>query len=153
KQITEKERDLRVRRDRTGSLGVRVEPLAGPRGVRISALEPQSPLALGGLQVGDDILRLDDLDVTGPERVQRVMAKGQPAEVVSLTVRRDGTRLVGEMLVKLRQGLNSFSFTRALTDEQRSYTYEAEIQPLRIETEGRQVLHEGRLVGDRVQNN
>jgi Mg-chelatase subunit ChlD/uncharacterized membrane protein len=67
--------------------------------------------------------------------------------------------LVGEPLtVKLRFGLNPFSFTRPLTDEQRSYTYEAEIQPLEVRDEKGNVLQPDKpggrvLPGDRVQNN
>ncbi len=57
-----------------------------------------------------------------------------------------------EGLVRLRLGLNSFSFDRPLTDEQRSYTYEAEFQPLRVEDAAGKVLQRG-LPGDRVQNN
>ncbi len=153
KQITEKERDLRVRRDRNGSLGVRVEPLAGPRGVRITELAPESPLALAGLQVNDEIHKVDDKELKEGDRVGPVTTRGKPAETVTLTIRRDGVKLVGDKMVKLRQGLNSFSFTRNLTDEQRSYTYEAEIQPpFQIVDDAGKVLHVG-LVGDRVQNN
>jgi Mg-chelatase subunit ChlD len=62
-------------------------------------------------------------------------------------------RLVGEpLLVRLRFGLNPFSFTRPLTDEQRSYTYEAEFQPLEVQDENGGVIQKG-LPRDRVQNN
>ncbi len=54
--------------------------------------------------------------------------------------------------VVLEYGLNPFSFDRPLTDEQRSYTYEAEFQPEWYEdTDG--VRHEGKPPGDRPQNN
>jgi uncharacterized membrane protein len=54
--------------------------------------------------------------------------------------------------VELQYGLNPFSFDRPLTDEQRSYTYEAEFQPEWYEdTDG--IRHEGRPPGDRPQNN
>lgn len=54
--------------------------------------------------------------------------------------------------VRLRFGLNPFSFDRPLTDEQRSYSYEAEFQPLLVEDEKGKILHKG-LPNDRVQNN
>ena len=54
--------------------------------------------------------------------------------------------------VELQYGFNPFSFDRPLTDEQRSYTYEAEFQPEWYEdTDG--IRHDGRPPGDRPQNN
>ena len=41
---------------------------------------------------------------------------------------------------RLRRGLNSFTFKRPLTDEQRSYTYEAEFLPERVEDDNGKVL-------------
>ncbi|HEY7425562.1 MAG TPA: vWA domain-containing protein, partial [Gemmataceae bacterium] len=52
----------------------------------------------------------------------------------------------------LRRGLNVITFTRKLTDEQRSYSYEAEFLPERVEDEKGEVLKR-ELPGDRVQNN
>jgi hypothetical protein len=52
----------------------------------------------------------------------------------------------------LRRGLNVVTFTRKLTDEQRSYSYEAEFLPERVEDEKGEVLKR-ELPGDRVQNN
>jgi uncharacterized membrane protein/Mg-chelatase subunit ChlD len=64
-----------------------------------------------------------------------------------------GSRPIGRPLeVRLRLGLNPFSFTRPLTDEQRSYTYEAEFEPQWVEDENGAKLQEG-LPRDRVQNN
>jgi hypothetical protein len=69
-------------------------------------------------------------------------------------VTEDKTSLVGPPLrVRLRLGLNPFSFTRPLTDQQRSYTYEAEFQPEGVEDAAGNVLVEGRPPGDRPQNN
>jgi Mg-chelatase subunit ChlD/uncharacterized membrane protein len=55
--------------------------------------------------------------------------------------------------VRLRRGLNTYVFERPLTDEQQSYSYEAEVEPLRIESEKGDVLFRGRPPRDRVQNN
>jgi hypothetical protein len=54
--------------------------------------------------------------------------------------------------VALRRGLNFVAFTRRLTDEQRSYSYEAEFLPERVEDENGNVVQR-ELPGDRVQNN
>jgi uncharacterized membrane protein len=64
----------------------------------------------------------------------------------------DGTTDVGNRVVRLRLGLNAFSFTRPLTREQRSYTYEAEFLPELVEDDKGNKLQDG-LPGDRVQNN
>ncbi|HEY7311088.1 MAG TPA: VWA domain-containing protein [Gemmataceae bacterium] len=55
-------------------------------------------------------------------------------------------------VVALRRGLNVITFTRKLTDEQRSYSYEAEFLPERVEDDKGEVLKR-ELPGDRVQNN
>jgi Mg-chelatase subunit ChlD len=54
--------------------------------------------------------------------------------------------------VALRRGLNVVTFTRTLADEQRSYSYEAEFLPERVEDEKGEVIKR-ELPGDRVQNN
>jgi hypothetical protein len=156
RQITEKERDLRVVRQDDGGLGVRVEANKGASGVRIVELAERSPLAAVGLKVNEEIVKFDDMDLVGPDRVARVMAKKKPGAPVNLTVRRDAVALVEKpRTVRLREGLNSFSFTRELTDEQRSYTYEAEIQPLAVvDDEGKEVPDsQEQLRSDRKQNN
>ena len=58
-------------------------------------------------------------------------------------------------MVRLDRGLNPFVFERSLKDEQRSYSYEAEIVPLRVvdARDPTKVLIEGRPPRDRVQNN
>jgi hypothetical protein len=55
-------------------------------------------------------------------------------------------------VVALRRGLNVVTFTRKLADEQRSYSYEAEFLPERVEDDNGNVLRR-ELPGDRVQNN
>jgi Mg-chelatase subunit ChlD len=55
-------------------------------------------------------------------------------------------------VIALRRGLNVITFPRTLTDEQRSYSYEAEFLPERVEDEKGEVLQR-ELPGDRVQNN
>jgi hypothetical protein len=55
-------------------------------------------------------------------------------------------------VVALRRGLNVVTFSRKLTDEQRSYSYEAEFLPERVEDDNGNVLKRD-LPGDRVQNN
>jgi uncharacterized membrane protein len=52
----------------------------------------------------------------------------------------------------LQPGLNTFTFRQGLTDEQRSYTYQAEFQPEYVANAQGDVLVQG-LPGDRVQNN
>jgi hypothetical protein len=54
--------------------------------------------------------------------------------------------------VALRRGINVVTFTRRLSDEQRSYSYEAEFLPERVEDEKGEIVKR-QLPGDRVQNN
>jgi hypothetical protein len=55
-------------------------------------------------------------------------------------------------VVALRPGLNVVTFARKLADEQRSYSYEAEFLPERVEDEEGKILKR-ELPGDRVKNN
>jgi uncharacterized membrane protein len=47
----------------------------------------------------------------------------------------------GGVQVELRRGLNPFTFTRQLAEEDKSYTYEAQFRPLWVEDENGKVLH------------
>jgi Mg-chelatase subunit ChlD len=132
--------------------------LARTLGVQIDVL----PLAAGQRNT-DEILveRVDAPPVIeqGARVPIRVLIRSHsPQVVVGRLVLRQITegeiRQVGDPLrVKLRLGLNSFAFSRPLTDEQRSYTYEAEFQPEWVEDEKGERLHDGPPPGDRVQNN
>ncbi len=101
----------------------------------------------------------------GTQLPLRVLVRSfNPAPVVGTLVvkqitrieRGDEARVVEKLLeepprtVTLRQGLNSFQFKQPLTDQQQSYTYEAEFQPLGVRVDDR---HVRALTGDRVQNN
>jgi uncharacterized membrane protein len=87
----------------------------------------------------------------------RVLVRSFNPQVVvgKLTVKQiteDGAIPIGGRVVRLRLGLNAFSFTRPLTKEQRSYTYEAEFLPELVEDDKGNKVQDG-LPGDRPQNN
>jgi hypothetical protein len=133
--------------------------LAALHGVQIDVL----PLAAG--RVNEDEVLVERVDAPplieqGTQVPIRVLVRSYNPNIVlaKLTLRQitegQGAREVGKpQVVKLRQGLNSFSFTREAANEQQSYTYEAEVQPLQIVDEEGNVLVDGRPPGDRVQNN
>ncbi len=132
--------------------------LAKTLGAQIDVL----PLAAGHSNEGEVLVeRIEAPPVSelGSNIPVRVLVRSFNPNVVlgKLTLKqiteKDGVKEIGTLPVKLRRGLNSFSFTRRLTDEQRSYTYEAEILPERIVTEEGKPLPNGPLAGDRVQNN
>jgi hypothetical protein len=133
--------------------------LARSLGVQIDVL----PVA-AGRRNEDEVLveRVDapPLVEQGGQVPIRVLVRSYNPDIVvgTLTLKQiteDKTSLVGPPLkdVRLHLGLNSFSFTRPLTDQQRSYTYEAEFQPERIVDDAGNIVHEGRPPGDRPQNN
>jgi Mg-chelatase subunit ChlD len=154
RQITDKEGSVTLRLGQDGSLGVEVEPAAGKaKGVRITRVAPDSAAGRAGLEPGEEIVQVDGADVKGPAGLEVLLARRKAGEPVRLTMRRNPVKVVGVRdPARLRPGLNPFSFDRPLTDEQRSYTYEAEFQPLRVEDEKGQLIQKG-LPGDRVQNN
>lgn len=152
KQITEREVDLGVRLPENKDLGLGLQPSLSGRGLEITSVAGDSPLRDSGIEKGHELLRVDGRPVNRPDRVRELLNAHNAGDTISITVTREPVRLVVDTRVPLRKGLNKFSFTRPLTDEQRSYTYEAEVQPLRVEdAEGRRV--QDGLPGDRVQNN
>jgi hypothetical protein len=154
RQITDKEGSLSLLPARDGSLGLEVEPIAGQgKGVRITQVTKNSPAASAGLEAGEDILQVNGTDVEGPAGFEVLLARRKPGEPVQLTLKRNPLKIIAiRDPVRLRFGLNPFSFDRPLSDEQRSYTYEAEFQPLVVEDEKGKVIQKG-LSSDRVQNN
>jgi hypothetical protein len=131
--------------------------LAASLGVQIDVLP------LGGRQRNEDEVLVERVEAPpvieqGTQLPLRVLVRSfNPHLVVGrLTVKQiteDGDRLVGEEPnAVLRLGLNAFSFTRPLTGEQRSYTYEAEFQPREVRDAGGGKFQDG-LPRDRVQNN
>jgi Mg-chelatase subunit ChlD len=131
--------------------------LARTLGVQIDVL----PLAAG--QANRDEVLVERVDAPpiieqGARVPVRVLVRSHNPHVVvgRLTLRQvvEGQKApAGETIrVQLRRGLNTFSFTRALANEQRSYSYEAEFRPEWVEDEKGEVLQRD-LPGDRVQNN
>lgn len=152
KQISEREVELGVKLPANKSLGLGLAPNAGGRGLDITAIAGDSPLRDTGIERGNQLLRVDGRVVNRPERVAELLAARKVGDTVDLVLTREPARLVVDIPVTLTKGLNKFTFTRPLTDEQRSYTYEAEVLPLRVQDKDERILFD-RLPGDRVQNN
>jgi hypothetical protein len=131
--------------------------LAHTLGVEIDLL----PLATG--QTNEDEVLVERVEAPP------VIEQGARVPVRVLIRSHNPNRVVGRVILKqiiegqkmpmaevktvaLRRGLNVVTFTRRLTDEQRSYSYEAEFLPERVEDEKGEILKR-ELPGDRVQNN
>jgi len=67
--------------------------LEQPRGALIAQIEPDSPAARAGLQVGDIILAVDGTEVKESGDLPRLIGERRPGEKVRLTVLRQGKRL------------------------------------------------------------
>ena len=152
KQITERELDAKIAIPANGDIGVVVGPLEHGKGVRVNKVAAGSVAAELGIKEADEIFKLGDSFVRDPDSF-RALLKEKAGQTLQITIRSDNIEPVGDVMVRLAFGLNSFAFKRPLTDQQRSYTYEAEIQPVGIEDEQGKVLFAGKLPGDRVQNN
>ncbi len=96
---------------------------------------------------------MDSKPVESPTELTALLARKKAGETVTLNLRRNPVKIIAVLdPARLRLGLNPFTFDRPLTDEQRSYTYEAEFEPRLVEDEKGKVIQRG-LPGDRVQNN
>ena len=154
RQITDKEGTVPITLDKKGELGVETRTAPGPnKGVRITRVVAGSPAGRSGLEPGEEITHLDGAAINDPTDLETELLKKKAGQAVKLTMRRNPIRVVAvKDPARLQKGLNPFSFDRPLTDEQRSYTYEAEFQPLRVVDEKGKELMKG-LPGDRVENN
>ena len=94
-------RDGRVRRSHLGIAGQATslprrladrQALAVAAGVLVSAVEPESPAARGGLAPGDIIVSMDDLVVTSPDDLHRALTDARIGVPTTLTVLRRGER-------------------------------------------------------------
>ncbi len=68
-------------------------PQGGPRGSIVSYVEPASPAAAAGVQVGDIILALDGRAPSDTRALLRDIAVTAPGRKTTLTVEREGKRL------------------------------------------------------------
>jgi hypothetical protein len=154
RQITDKEGTLSLKLAADGAIGIEVEGLEAPaKGVRISRVAERSPAARAGLEVGEEIAQVDGKAVESPAGLERLLALKKAGQTVVLNLRRNPVKIIAVRdPARLRLGLNSFAFDRPLTDEQRSYSYEAEFEPVLVQDEKGKVIQRG-LPGDRVQNN
>jgi Mg-chelatase subunit ChlD len=160
RQITDKEGRIILRPGGDGSIGIEVEPLVGTaKGVRITRVQPRSPAGRAGLEAGEEVFQVNGVEVANPIAYALELGKAKPGAPLELSIRRNPIKVVAvRQGAQLRLGLNPFSFDRPLTDEQRSYTYEAEFEPKGLlDAKGKPILDEkGKprlLTRDRVQNN
>ena len=63
---------------------------AGGEGTFVNAVNPGSPAAAAGLQQDDRLVRLDGQEIETIDDLRKIMATGQPGEVVMLVVQREG---------------------------------------------------------------
>jgi S1-C subfamily serine protease len=89
-------RDGRVRRSYIGVAGekvplprrlARAHALATDSGIRVAAVEPNSPAAAAGIRVGDVLVKFDGRFVTGVDELHRLLDEdriGRPAEITLL---------------------------------------------------------------------
>jgi Mg-chelatase subunit ChlD len=152
-QITSGDASLKIKLGPDGRLGVDVEGTDGLlRGVRVSRVEADSLAGKAGIQAGDRIVQIDGEEVTDPAQFNGLLAKKAGKEV---TVEVRGTRatVIADRQAQLVKGLNPFAFDPPLTDQEKSYTYEAEFYPqFEVDAKGNRV-RKGPFPGDRVQNN
>jgi serine protease Do len=69
------------------------ETASNSTGMVVDVVEPQSPAAEAGLDAGDVIVRVDDVNVEQPLDFQRAMLERKPGDSCLLTVNRSGAPL------------------------------------------------------------
>jgi S1-C subfamily serine protease len=78
-------------RSTTVYLGIMVNaPQAGERGIQVREVTPDSPAAKAGLRASDQIIKVDDRDVTSVEQFLQTVASHKPNDKMTLHVMRGG---------------------------------------------------------------
>ncbi len=73
---------------------VRSQKLPANRGVLVVTVEPQSPAEHAGLERGDIIIALNDVSVTGVDRLHRLLGEDVIGRDVPLTVLRHAQKVI-----------------------------------------------------------
>lgn len=160
RQITDKEGRVSIPVGAGGDVGIEFGAARGKL-VPVTSVKAGSPAARAGIEEGDQVIQLDGANVSGTEQLRKEIATRKPGTLITLTLQRDPVKVVAVRdNVRLRFGLNTgdavtgkpFSFDRPQTEDQRSYSYEAVFEPVRVEDE-KGALIQNKLPGDRIQNN
>ncbi|MFP3939532.1 MAG: Do family serine endopeptidase [Thermoanaerobaculia bacterium] len=69
------------------------------RGADVASIDPDSPAAEAGLELGDVILAVDGEEIAGATELTTELAKHEPGERVELTIVRDGERRTVEAVL------------------------------------------------------
>ncbi len=77
-----------------GFLGVGLEDRTdGGQGTLVTEVQPGSPAAAAGVEVGDVVVAIDDDEITGTLGLVATIRERDPGEEISVTVVRDGERI------------------------------------------------------------
>ena len=84
---------------RRGWIGVRIEPAASG-GVGITSVPEGSPAHAAGLEAGDVIVGIDDVDVADPTDLQRIMVTRTDGETIAVRIRRQEETLTRNVTLR-----------------------------------------------------
>ena len=94
-------------------------------GVYIVEAMPNEPSARAGIQNGDIITQIEDVPVTEPSELTRMVSDLKPGESVGCVVYRNGQYLKLKIILGLRPGTGEPGSYSALTDQDRAaYSFE-----------------------------
>ena len=82
-------------------LGIQVESISLlyqmyydlPNGLHITYVEPGGPADKAGLTVGDILLRVEDISVTGTEELENALCSFTPGDTIQLTIYRESEQI------------------------------------------------------------
>jgi M6 family metalloprotease-like protein len=94
-------RPLKAPGRQRAALGIEVAAAKSSDGVTIEQVVPGSVAEKAKLKVGEVILKLDDVELIGPERLRRVLGEKKPDDVVTLTL------LLSEKVVEMKVKLGA----------------------------------------------
>ena len=106
--------------------------LKSPQGVQIQDFSPRenSPAQIAGLRKGDVIVAIGEHPVTVSHELQEAIARMRPGEKVSLTIVRDGSRIVRTVTLGSKEILSSASIHNEQSSAARSMNLGMELREL-----------------------
>lgn len=83
-------------------MGVTTQPSGEGAGVEVAEIAPKSGAAASDLEVGDVIVRVDDVEITDPTSLGAVIAGHQPGDTITVTYERNGKTATTDVVLGTR---------------------------------------------------
>lgn len=126
-------KDGESREMRRAKLGVNIESMWEQYALLVTGFTNNSPAQKAGLQVGDVILKMDNYEFVSMEELKYYLSKYKPADVVTLTIKRDGQQKL--MKVTLGEELKHMKEKKEVKEKKETKEFKEKIETKEVKVE------------------